>query len=124
MKRFISCMVLATAILLLTIPLPSQTGHGITVSWTETNNTDPATGFNVYRGTTTGGESATALNSTPLPAAATTYFDSAVVGGTTYFYTIKAVDSFGILSAASNEASATAVATSPNPPAGVKAVAQ
>jgi fibronectin type 3 domain-containing protein len=124
MKRLISSAILTMAILLLIVPLRSQTGHGITVSWTETNNSDPATGFNVYRGTTTGGESSTALNTAPLAATATSYFDSTVTGGTTYFYTIKALDSFGVLSAPSNEASATAVATSPNPPAGVKAVAQ
>lgn len=105
--------------------LMSQTGqHGITVSWTETNNSDAAAGFNVFRGTSPGAESATPLNATLLPATTTSYFDSTVTGGTTYYYTVKAVDALGLSSAPSNETSATALASSPNPPGAAKAVPQ
>lgn len=98
--------------------------HGITVTWTETNNSDPATTFNVFRGTAAGAEGTTPVNATPLPATATSYFDSAVTGGTKYFYTVVAIDSLGDASAASNEISATALETAPNPPVAGTATAR
>ena len=66
------------------------------------------TGYNVFRGTTAGGESTTPLNSTPLAANATSYNDLTAVSGTQYFYTVQAINS-GESSQSSNEANATAL---------------
>ncbi len=71
------------------------------MSWTAA--TGSVTGYNVYRGTTAGGESATPINSSPLPASATSYADPTAVGGSTYYYVVKAINGLAI-SPASNEA--------------------
>ena len=72
----------------------------VALSWTGSTG---ATSYNVYRGTTSGGESATAL-ATGLTG--TTYTDSTAANGTTYYYKVAAVDASGT-SGMSNEASAT-----------------
>src|SRR5205814_450675 len=66
------------------------------------------TGYNVYRGTSAGGESAT-----PIAAnvAGTSFTDTGLVNGTTYYYTVAAVNAAG-LSPQSGEASATPQAPS------------
>jgi hypothetical protein len=63
------------------------------------------TGYDVYRGTTAGGESTTPINSSPLSATATSYADTTVQQGNTYFYVVKALDGDDV-SPASNEATA------------------
>jgi len=65
-----------------------------------------ATWYDLYRGTTPGGE-----DGRPIAAGlrGTTYTDSAVTNGTTYYYKVAAVNSGGT-GAASNEANATPVA--------------
>ena len=62
--------------------------------------------YNVYRGATAGGESATPL-ATGVNGAS--YRDTSAVNGATYYYTVKAVNNTGV-SGASNEATATPVA--------------
>jgi subtilase family serine protease len=62
------------------------------------------TGYNVYRGATTGGEGTTAIAN--LSGSTTSYTDTGLTNGNTYYYTVKAVNSVGT-SSASNEASAT-----------------
>jgi hypothetical protein len=75
----------------------------VTLSWTAV---DGAVGYNVKRSTTAGGPYTTiATNVT-----GTSYVDNAVINGTKYYYVVTAVDSNGIESANSNEASATPVA--------------
>jgi fibronectin type III domain protein len=64
------------------------------------------TGYNIYRGTTAGGESTTPLNSTPLSASTLSFHDTTALPGNTYYYTVKALDS-PILGTASNEVSLT-----------------
>jgi hypothetical protein len=59
------------------------------LSWTGVS-VGTITGYNVYRGTTIGGESATPLNSSPLSATATSYADTTAVAGNTYYYVVKA----------------------------------
>ena len=102
-------------ILLCVAPLGGQTAHGITVGISETNNADLATGFNIYRSTVSG-SGYVKLNPVPLPATTTSYLDpiSGLTGGTTYFYVATSVDSLGIESKFSKEASA--VAPGSNPP--------
>jgi len=84
----------------------SGTGvHDVVLTWTA-NGTSGATGYNVYRGTTSGGESSTTLNSAPING--TTYADTNVTAGASYYYVVKAVGLDGVTqSASSNEASAT-----------------
>ena len=61
------------------------------------------TGYFVYRGTQSGGPY-TKLQSSSQPG--TTYVDSTVQSGTTYYYVVTAVDSSGNESADSNQATA------------------
>jgi CSLREA domain-containing protein len=65
----------------------------------------PITNYNIYRGTASGNE--TLLTQV---GSVTTYTDSAVTNGTTYYYKVSAVNSVGE-GAASNERSATPVAS-------------
>jgi fibronectin type 3 domain-containing protein len=60
-------------------------------------------GYNVYRGTQSGGPYAV-LNSSPNPS--TSFTDSTVQAGSTYYYVVTAVDSTGTESAYSNQAQA------------------
>ncbi len=80
--------------------LSTATCSTAAVSWTASagsengNLFNPASendvvGYYVYRGTASGGPY-TLLNSTPVTS--TTYADSTVVSGTTYYYTVKALD--------------------------------
>jgi len=71
----------------------------VSLAWTASSG---ATSYNVYRGTTAGGESATAI---ATGITGTTYVNTGLTNGTTYFYKVAAVNSGGT-SAQSNEASA------------------
>ncbi|MGI0088110.1 MAG: fibronectin type III domain-containing protein [Nitrosotalea sp.] len=94
----------------------------ISLSWTApaSNGGSAITSYNVYRGTTAGAESSTPIAST----SSTTYNDTGLTNGQTYYYTVKAVNSVGT-SPASNEASATPKdpATIPSPPTSLTATA-
>jgi two-component sensor histidine kinase len=92
----------------------SGTGiHDVILSWVASSPTTAVVGYNVYRGTTSGGESTTPLNSSPVAAGCTStttciYGDATVVAGTTYYYTVAAVASNDVSqSANSNQVSAT-----------------
>jgi hypothetical protein len=76
--------------------------HTVALSWTASTST--VVGYKVYRSTTSGGPY-TLLTSTPV--AATSYTDSTVQSGVTYFYVVTSVDSSGNESVFSNEASTT-----------------
>ncbi len=95
----------------------------VTLSWTAPTSTGSAsiTGYDILRGTTSQDES-----STPIATAVsgTTYTDTAVTDGTTYYYEVEAVNSVGA-SPPSNEASATppVVATIPAAPTSLTATA-
>ena len=90
-------------------------GSEINLSWTAPSGT--VTGYNVYRGTTSGGES-----TTPVAAGlGASYADMNVAAGTTYYYTVAASNSAGTGQALA-EASA-AVPKPPSAPTGLTAVA-
>jgi hypothetical protein len=61
----------------------------VTLSWTASTGTAPIT-YSVYRGTTSGGESATPI-ATNLTAIS--YTDSGLTNGTTYYYVVTAANS-------------------------------
>jgi fibronectin type 3 domain-containing protein len=75
--------------------------HSVTLNWTASTST--VSGYNVYRSTVSGGPY-TKLNSTPI--AATTYVDTTVQSGQTYYYVVTSVDSSGVESTDSSEVSA------------------
>ena len=87
-----------------TIPgnLAATPGVGqVALSWTASTDNVGVAGYRVYRG---GAEIASV-------GATTSYTDTTVAGGTTYSYTVRAVDAAGNLSDPSNTASATTPAT-------------
>jgi len=75
--------------------------HSVNLSWNPSNSS--VVGYNIYRGTKSGGPYTkinSALNS------GTTYTDSSVTAGQSYYYVTSAVDSDGTESAYSNEVKA------------------
>jgi fibronectin type 3 domain-containing protein len=100
--------------------LVASGGNGsVVLSWAvpATDGGSPITGYDVYRGTSPGGESATPLASNVVTNGFT---DTSAVNGTTYYYTVVAVNAAG-LSPQSGEASATPQATAPSAPLAVVA---
>lgn len=80
---------------------PSGTAHTATASWTA--STSVVSGYNVYRGTTSGGPY-TKLNGSLIVLLA--YADTTVQSGQTYFFVTTAVDGGGNESVYSNEVKA------------------
>jgi len=76
--------------------------HSVDLSWTGSTSSDVA-GYYVYRSTTSGGGYARVNSSAD---AATTFTDSTVNSGVTYYYVVTAVDSSGDESAYSNQSTA------------------
>ena len=75
----------------------TPTVHIVDLSWTA--STSVVAGYNIYRGTVSGGPY-TRINASLEPA--TLYTDSAVQAGQTYYYVTTAVDSSGVESGYSN----------------------
>jgi len=67
-------------------------------------NSPEGTSYNIFRSTTSGGEGATPINAAPVTGG--TYRDATATFGSTYFYTVKAINTVGT-SPASAEVSAT-----------------
>lgn len=82
-------------------PSTAPTAHSATLNWDA--STSAVVGYNVYRATQAGGPY-TKLNSSPI--GPTSYRDSAVQAGHTYFYAVTAVGGNGVESAVSNEVQA------------------
>lgn len=78
------------------------TSHWVTLTWTASTSAG-VTGYNIYRGTVSGGPY-TRINSTPV--AGTSYVDSTVAAGQTYYYVARSVTSTGVESVNSNQAQA------------------
>jgi hypothetical protein len=87
-----------------TVSLSGTGIHDVILSWTDSPSSG-VVGYNVYRGTSSGGESSTPLNSTPINGM--TYTDENVTAEGKYYYVVTAVGSDGVQSADSNEAEAT-----------------
>ncbi|MHB8524802.1 MAG: hypothetical protein ACYDD2_01415 [Candidatus Acidiferrales bacterium] len=75
----------------------------VDLSWTA--STSVVVGYNIYRGTTNNGSYPVKLNGSPVPGV--TFTDTNVLANQTYYYVVTAVDSNGVESAYSNQASAT-----------------
>lgn len=80
--------------------------HFVNLSWGASTSTG-VTGYNIYRGTTPGGESSTPLN-TGGPVSGTAFTDTTAVSGTKYYYVIKSTNGTSE-SGPSTEVSATAL---------------
>jgi fibronectin type 3 domain-containing protein len=78
----------------------TATQHIVDLSWTASSG---AIGYNIYRGTVSGGPY-TMINSSLD--STTAYTDSTVVSGTTYYYVATAVNSSSEESGYSNQATA------------------
>jgi fibronectin type 3 domain-containing protein len=76
--------------------------HSATLTWTA--STSVVVGYNVYRSSISGGPY-TKLNSSID--ASTSFIDTSVVSGQTYYYVVTAVDSNNVESAYSNQVTAT-----------------
>lgn len=83
---------------------------GIQISWQPSPSTNVA-GYNVYRSTTTG-TLGSKMNSALVTSS--TYTDTSVNNGVTYYYTVRAVDTSGNEDSNTNQASATAQTTGPS----------
>jgi hypothetical protein len=78
--------------------------YSVSLTWSP--STSSVVGYNVYRGTSPGGESLTSpINGSSL-VGGESYSDTNVVSGTTYYYVVTAVNASGVQSADSSEASA------------------
>ena len=91
--------------------LQATAGNGyVVLTWSAPSSNGGAaiTGYNIYRGTTSDGESSL----TSVSGSVLTYNDTAVTNGQTYYYYVTAVNSVGE-SAKSNEVSATPQASTP-----------
>lgn len=75
----------------MTIGLSGTGTHVVKLQWAPSSTANVT--YNVFRGTSQGGEGPTPINSSPV--IATSYTDTNVAGGQTYFYDVKAVNSDG-----------------------------
>ena len=73
--------------------------HSVALFWSASPST--VVGYNVYRGTTSGGPYPAKLTSSPQPM--TSLVDNTVVAGTTYYYVATSVDQNSLESIYSNE---------------------
>jgi len=85
-------------------PCVTYNTHSATLSWTASTSLNIA-GYHIYRSTTSGGPY-TLVNPQNL-ISGTTYTDTSVQAGATYFYVATSVDSSGNESVYSNETSGT-----------------
>lgn len=81
----------------------TQQAETVALGWTA--STSSVIGYNVYRGTVTGGPYSSKLTSSPV--ASTQFTDTSVQSGQTYYYVVTSVDSNDVESAYSGQASAT-----------------
>ena len=77
----------------------TSTVHSVTLSWTPSSTI--FTGFDIYRGTTSGGPY-TVINSSLTPS----FTDTTVTSGQTYYYVVTEIDTSGDQSIYSDQASA------------------
>jgi fibronectin type 3 domain-containing protein len=79
-----------------------QVPETVGLAWTASTST--VIGYNVYRGTVTGGPYTSKLTSSPV--ASTQFTDTGVHSGQTYYYVVTSVDSSNVESVYSGQASA------------------
>lgn len=95
----------------------AQTPHSVLLKWNEANPTE-VVGYNVYRGTASGGPYQ--LLNTSGVVTALTYSDTTVSDGATYYYIVRSFDG-NVESGNSNQAKVT---VNPLAPSGLTATPQ
>lgn len=80
-------------------PTPSSTSHSVSVTWSA-SATSGLQGYNVYRGTISGGPYSRV---SAIPTTALQFTDGGVAASQTYFYVVTAVGGNGVESVTSNE---------------------
>ena len=96
--------------------LTASPGNGqVTLSWTAPGSGGGTgiSGYEIYRGTSPGGESGTPVNGSLV--AGTSYTVTGLTNGTTYYFTVAAVNKAKLQGAKSGEASATPRRPAPRP---------
>lgn len=93
--------------------IPLNSGGALDLSWTITDPLNLVSGYNVYRGTASGGLYAK-VNQSAI--AGMSYQDTGLENGVTYYYVVKALDATGNEGLPSNEASGMPVDTLSAPP--------
>jgi hypothetical protein len=88
----------ATQALSITISPAAPVNVSVALAWDA--STSSVIGYNIYRGTTSGGPYVK-LNS--IPVVGTTYTNNTAVSGQTYYYVVKSVNSSNVESIPSNE---------------------
>ena len=91
--------------------LTATPGDGqVTLSWSRPADGGPVYGYDIYQGTTSGGESDSPINTSPVQGT-TSYTAPSLTDGTTYYFTVAAVYDAGkagkVVGLSSAEASAT-----------------
>ena len=88
-------------------PSASAGNSSVTLSWSPPpfNGNSAVLGYNVYESTSAGGEGSTPVNTSQLPATASSFVVTGLSNGTKYYFTIKAVNGIGS-SVASTEVNA------------------
>ncbi|HXX18174.1 MAG TPA: choice-of-anchor D domain-containing protein [Candidatus Acidoferrum sp.] len=74
-----------------TVTLSGTGTHSVLLQWQASSTSGVQ--YNVFRGTSSGGEGTSPINSTPV--STTSFTDTKVTSGQTYFYTVEAVNSGG-----------------------------
>lgn len=72
--------------------------HSVDLTWDPSSS---AIGYNIYRGTTSGGPYPSKLNSAPQPG--TSFVDNTVLSGNTYYYVATSLDENSVESVYSNQ---------------------
>ncbi|MGD0462116.1 MAG: fibronectin type III domain-containing protein [Tepidisphaeraceae bacterium] len=105
-----------------TVSTPVVSGNQITLNWIDAGHA--VTGYNIYRGNSSGGENYASPINGGAPVTGTIFNDTGLTGGSTYYYTVEAVNTGGS-STPSNEVTATTgpsiatpAAANPNPVTG------
>ena len=80
--------------------MDTGTAPNIALAFVAAASGQAATGFNARRGTTSGGESATPLNSSPLVASATGFTDTTAAYAQDYYYVVDSINSGGTVTSA------------------------
>ncbi|GAI00461.1 unnamed protein product, partial [marine sediment metagenome] len=87
-------------------------GGSIKLTWTASSPQTDVSQYNIYRGTTSGGQDYSSTTYT-VSAGITTYTDASTTDGQTYYYVVRAQDAAGNIETNTNEVSATASTTGP-----------
>jgi len=88
-------------------------GNGIQLTWTASSPETDVAQYDIYRATTSGGQSYTSPAYT-VSVGTTSYTDTTVTDGLTYYYVVRARDAAGNIETNTSEVSATATVTGPS----------